>query len=99
MIGAAISTPETLEIWAVVVFTPESPAGAVSQFLQDLQTFIEIAYGHFHNGHQCSVTAAMSRDTHQLIRALGKSIVFDRCPKCTDGEKTSAVLDYEACPD
>jgi hypothetical protein len=31
MIGAAISTPETLEIWAVVVFTPEFPAGADSQ--------------------------------------------------------------------
>lgn len=75
------------------------PKGADSQFLQDLQTFIDIAYGHFHNGRQCSITAAMSTDTHQLIRALSKSIVFDRCPKCADGEKAGAVLDYEACPD
>jgi len=69
--------------------------GAEVQFLQDLQTFINIAYGHLHNGAHRPIAVAMSTDTYKLIRALEKSVVFDRCPKCTSGERAIAVLDYE----
>jgi transcriptional regulator with XRE-family HTH domain len=75
------------------------PKGADVQFLQDLQTFIDIAYGHFHNGGHRPIAIAMSTDTHQLVRALEKAVVFDRCTKCNAGERAVAVLDYEDRPD
>lgn len=71
------------------------PEGADVQFLQDLQMFINIAYGHFHDGGHRPIAVALSTDTHQLVRALDKAVVFDRCTKCNDGERASAVLDYE----
>jgi hypothetical protein len=71
------------------------PRGSEVQFLQDLQTFVDIAYGHLHDGRDCPIVVAMSTDTHLLIRALEKSIVFDRCPKCTSADRANAVLDYE----
>ncbi|MGH9675587.1 MAG: hypothetical protein ACRD36_00680 [Candidatus Acidiferrum sp.] len=71
------------------------PKGADKQFLQDLQTFVNIAYGHFHDGAHCSIEVAMSTDTHQLVRALEKAVIFDRCSKCNSGERAVAVLDYE----
>jgi hypothetical protein len=70
------------------------PKGADTQFLQDLQTFINIAYGHFHDGDHWPIAVAMSTDTHQLIRALEKSVVFDRCTKCNAGVRAVAILDY-----
>lgn len=71
------------------------PKDADRQFLQDLQAFIDIAYGHFHNGAPRPINPAMSTDTHQLIRALEKSVIFDGCPKCDDSERAVAILDYE----
>jgi transcriptional regulator with XRE-family HTH domain len=71
------------------------PKGADAQFLQDLQTFINIAYGHFHDGGHRPIAVAMSTDSHQLIRALEKAVVFDCCTKCDAGERAVAVLDYE----
>jgi hypothetical protein len=68
---------------------------ADKQFLQDLQTFVNIAYGHFHNGTPRPIDVAMSTDTHQLVRALEKSVIFDRCSKCSAGERNAAILDYE----
>jgi hypothetical protein len=38
---------------------------------------------------------AMSTDTHQLLRALGKSVIFDQCTRCRETERIAAVLDYE----
>ena len=70
------------------------PRGAEIQFLQDLQTFIDIAYGHLNKGDHRPIAVAMSTDTHQLVRALEKSVVFDQCCKCTSGERAAAVLDY-----
>lgn len=74
------------------------PDGADRQFLRDLQSFVDIAHGHFHNGASRPINVAMSTDTHQLIRALGKSVIFDRYAKCQASEKAVAVLDYEARP-
>ncbi len=71
------------------------PEGADKQFLQDLQTFVDIAFGHFNNGAPCPIDVGMSTDTHELIRALEKSVIFDRCSKCDELERELAVLDYE----
>ncbi|WP_253203601.1 helix-turn-helix domain-containing protein [Methylosinus sp. KRF6] len=74
------------------------PKGAEMQFLQDLQKFVNIAYGHFHGGSSRPIEVSMSTDTHQLLRALVKSVIFDRCSKCTEHERIVAVLDYELPP-
>jgi hypothetical protein len=71
------------------------PRGSEIKFFQDLQTFIDIAYGHLNNGSDHPIAVAMSTDTHLLIRALEKSIVFDRCSKCTSADKANAILGYE----
>jgi hypothetical protein len=69
------------------------PAGGEIQFLQDLQWFIDIAYGHLNEGDHRPIAIALSTDTHQLVRALEKSVVFDQCRKCTSAERAAAVLD------
>jgi transcriptional regulator with XRE-family HTH domain len=71
------------------------PEAADRQFLRDLQEFIDIAYGHYNDGAPRPISVAMATDTHQLLRALGKSVVFDKCTRCDAGEKAVAVLDYE----
>ncbi len=71
------------------------PKGADRKFLQYLQEFINIAYGHLNDGHSRPINVAMSTDTHQLVRALEKSVIFDRCSKCSENDRVSAILDYE----
>lgn len=71
------------------------PTGADKQFLQDLQAFVNVAYGHYHDGAPHPINVAMSTDTHQLHRALGKSVIFDQCTRCSEIERIVAVLDYE----
>ncbi len=71
------------------------PNGAEIRFLEDLQTFVNIAHGYFHGGSSHPIRVAMATDTHQLVRALVKSAVFDRCSKCTKHERIVGVLDYE----
>src|SRR5579872_2010995 len=46
------------------------PKGADIKFLQDLQLFIDIAYGHLHDGERRPIAIGMSTDTPGLIRAL-----------------------------
>jgi hypothetical protein len=70
------------------------PKDADKRFLQDLQEFASIAYGHLHPGEHFSITVAMSTDTHKLVRALEKSAVFDQCRKCEENEKNAAILDF-----
>jgi AbiU2 len=72
------------------------PKGADRQFLLDLQQFVDIAYGHFNNGESMPIAVAVSTDTYKLVRALEEAIIFNRCGKCTAGERAAAVLDYEA---
>jgi transcriptional regulator with XRE-family HTH domain len=72
------------------------PKGADKKFLRDLQTFVSIAYGHLHHGAPCEIDpGTTSIDTHQLVRALQKSLLFDRCSKCDASERAVAILDYE----
>ena len=92
---AHVDLPAQLERWDNLGAFPE---GAEKQFLQDLQDFIDIAYGHFHAGRDRPIVAAMNTDSHQLIRALGKSVVFDRCPNCDEAQRANAILDYEDRP-
>jgi hypothetical protein len=64
-------------------------------FLRDLQEFINIAFGHLHNGATRSIVVGMSTDTYKLVRAIEKSILFDRCRKCSEAERANDILDLE----
>ena len=70
------------------------PKGADKQFLQDLQSFVNLAHGHYNCGASHPIFAGMSTDTHQLLRALEESVIFNRCSKCTEADRTVAVVDY-----
>jgi hypothetical protein len=73
------------------------PEGTDTRFLEGLQAFINIAYGHFHQGSVYPIDpGTTSTDTHQLIRALEKAILYDRCSKCDENERNTAILDYES---
>jgi transcriptional regulator with XRE-family HTH domain len=71
------------------------PKGADEQFLENLQMFVNVAYGYFHQGQERPIVLAMSTDTHQLLKALQKSVVFDNCSKCDEAERAMAFLDYQ----
>lgn len=70
------------------------PKDTEQHFLRDLQEFVNIAHGHFDNGNPLPIDVAMATDTHKLVRALEKSVVFDRCVRCSKTEKAVAVLDF-----
>lgn len=70
------------------------PEGADQQFLEDLQEFVTTANLYLNPEDHRSITVQDS-DTFKLVRALEKSVVFDRCSKCVAGERNAAVLDYE----
>lgn len=92
---AHVDLPAQIERWGNL---GAFPAGAEVAFLQDLQTFINIAYCELHDGDHRPIAVAMSTDAHQLVRALEKSVVFDHCTKCDSGERAGAILDYEDRP-
>ena len=71
------------------------PKGDDAKFLADLQTFVDIAHQHL-NGAPRPIHPGAATDTHQLIRALGKAVLFDECGTCTEAARIAAVLDYEA---
>jgi hypothetical protein len=70
------------------------PEGADQQFLEDLKEFAALANQYLSPGDHLSINVPDS-DTFKLVRALEKSVVFDRCSKCGAGERDAAVLDYE----
>jgi hypothetical protein len=70
------------------------PEGADQKFLEDLQEFAALANQYLSPGDHLSINVPDS-DTFKLVRALEKSVVFDRCSKCGAGERDAAVLDYE----
>jgi hypothetical protein len=71
------------------------PKNAEHQFLQDLEEFLNIAYGHLSNGQSLPIDVAMATDTHRLVRAMVKSVIFDQCSKCGEMDRIVAVLDDE----
>ena len=89
---AHVDLPAQMEKWEAL---GKFPKGADEQFVQDLQEFINVAYGHFHQGSVCPIDpGTTSTDTYRLVRALEKSVVFDCCTHCDDNEKNIALLDY-----
>jgi hypothetical protein len=69
------------------------PKGEDEQFIRNLDTFASTAYEHTHDGNPTSIRRGMSTDTHELIKALESSILYNRCSKCSDGERAIAALD------
>jgi hypothetical protein len=72
----------------------EFPEDADKEFLRDLQEFINIAYGHLHNGEPRPIDVAMATDTDRLVKALEKSVIYDRCSKCDENQRTWAALNF-----
>ena len=71
------------------------PKNAEHQFLKNLEDFLNIAYGHVTNGQSLPIDVAMATDTHRLVRAMAKSVIFDQCSKCGETDRITAVLDYK----
>ena len=70
------------------------PPGHEKHFLNDLQEFMDIAFGHFHDSEPCSISPSASTYTHGLIQALEKSRIFDVCGKCSPSERRLAAREY-----
>jgi AbiU2 len=69
--------------------------GADQAFIKDLAAFVNVANEHlFGEPHPIEVGGAT--DVSNLVRALGKAAIYDKCAKCSDKDRTNAVLDYEA---
>jgi hypothetical protein len=68
--------------------------GADWKFIEDLEQFVSIGFKHV-TGFSPGLPAAMGHDTYQFIRALEKSVLYDRCLKCTENERIISLLDYE----
>lgn len=47
------------------------------QFLLDLQSFFDIAYGHLHNGASKPIARPGAADTYKLVTALRKAVSYD----------------------
>lgn len=72
------------------------PKGEDVQFFNDLEAFFSLAYGHVHNGDVKPMRAYSGLDTHQLVQAIQKSKLYDRCQRCTESQRTEDVLNVEA---
>jgi hypothetical protein len=68
--------------------------GDDAQFFADLQSFYDVAYRHVRGGSAPAIRPAMSTDTHLVVRAIEKAILYDRCPLCTEDLRASDVLDF-----
>jgi hypothetical protein len=69
--------------------------GADHDFLNHLAAFVNIASEHLF-GDPHSIEVGGATDVNKLVRTLGKAAIFDKCPKCSENDRISAVLDYEA---
>jgi hypothetical protein len=69
-------------------------AGADRKFLEDLQAFVDIAHGHLFDAPR-PIHPAGATDTHQLLRALRKSELYNACPNCDEQQRVAALLDVE----
>jgi hypothetical protein len=61
-------------------------------FLQDLQSFIDVAYGHLHDGRCRPIAVGASTDTYNLVRAIQKSVLYDQCVRCTEQQRITNFL-------
>jgi len=79
--------------WKALGIFPENSEIA---FLRDLDSFVNIAYCHFHNVNYIPITHATSPDIDNLAEALVKARVFDLCAKCNETERFAALTALES---
>jgi hypothetical protein len=82
---------QTQRLAAMGTFTK----GEDAQFFLDLQSFYDVAYRHVFGASAPAIAAGGSTDTYKVIRAIEKAILFDRCYRCTEKERTNDLLDFE----
>jgi hypothetical protein len=70
------------------------PLGADEMFFKDLAEFLNVAFQET-TGEPFLLPVGGSTDTHQLVRALTKAELFDRCEKCHGIDRINAILDAE----
>jgi hypothetical protein len=69
--------------------------GEDAQFFLDLQSFFDLAYRHIFNATAPAIAAGGSTDTHKVVRAIKKAMLFDRCYRCTEKERNIDLMDFE----
>jgi hypothetical protein len=65
-------------------------------FLRNLENFVNIAYGHFHNGDCVPIRHTTSPDIDNLLETLVKDRVFDLCAKFNETERFAALTAFES---
>ena len=66
--------------------------GEDAKFFADLQSFFDVAYRHVFAASAPPIAVGSSTDTHKVIRAIEKAILYDRCDRCTEAQRANATL-------
>jgi hypothetical protein len=69
--------------------------GEDAGFFADLQSFFDVAYRYVFAASAPPITIGSSTDTHKVIRAIEKAILYDCCDRCTEAQRAYDVLDLE----
>jgi hypothetical protein len=64
-------------------------------FFLNLQSFFDTAYRYVHDASAPPIAIGASTDTHRVIRAIEKAILYDRCYRCSEVDRATDVLDFE----
>lgn len=70
--------------------------GEDAKFFADLQSFFDVAYRHVFAASAPAIVIGSSTDTHKVIRAIEKAILYDHCDQCTEAKRANDVLDFES---
>ena len=69
--------------------------GEDAKFFLDLQDFYDVAYRHVFNASAPAIAVGASTDTYKVIRAVEKATLYDQCHRCTEGDRSIDLLDFE----
>jgi HEPN superfamily AbiU2-like protein len=69
--------------------------GEDAKFFIDLQSFYDVAYRHVFNDRAPPFAMPNSTDTINVIRAVEKATLFDRCYRCDESVRATDLLDLE----
>lgn len=69
--------------------------GEDALFFLDLQSFFDVAHRHVFNERPPPFAMPNSTDTINVIRAVEKATLFDRCHRCSEADRASDLLDME----
>jgi hypothetical protein len=61
------------------------------EFLNNLQDFVNVAYGELHGGNVRPLRPPQG-DAYKLIRAMEKATLYERCYRCSEGLPTCSIL-------